>query len=313
MLMYDMNSRLIDGFIKERVTRKGLDSRTEKAYRLDLEHFCVWLERRQNSGSFSEKEASEGGGGDKSAGTEVVAEITAASDMSCLEDWMELYLDYLAVEKKLSYATVCRKSRVFSYYLSYLSGYGIVGRHCALRRAKRGEGEPKDKGLLSKTESDAFFAAMNREYAELDSDFRKRICLRDMVMMELLFYHKIEISELLRLETADYDQETGYLTIRRKRGENSRIYLFSQDLRRKMREWLVEREEFRCEGEYRERMFLSKFGRPLSMKMIIKIFDKYREMAGINKGFTPKDLKESCMKQYARDLVMERWGAEGTI
>ena len=325
MPVYDMNLKLIEGFINERVTRNGLDGRTEKAYRLDLEHFCVWLEERRSSGSFSgenvfqnvDKGRSAGIAGTEAAGTESVAETavgtseetaaeTVIGGMSRLEDWMESYLDYLAMEKKLSSATVCRKSRVFGYYLSYLSGHGIIGRHRALRPARRAAEEPKDRSLLSKKQSDAFFAAMNHEYEGLASEFRKRICLRDMVMMELLFYHKIEISELLRLETADYDLEKGYLTIRRKRGDDSQVYLFSQELKRKMKEWLAERKEIQREEEYEGRMFVSKFGRPLSMKMVIKIFDKYREMAGIEREFTPKDLKESCMKQYARELVMER-------
>lgn len=339
MPVYDMNLKLIEGFINERVTRNGLDGRTEKAYRLDLEHFCVWLEERRSSGSFSGENVSQnvdkgekagiagteaagresvaGTAGTEAAERESVAETetaisisgeTAAGGMSRLEDLMEIYLDYLVMEKKLSSATVCRKSRVFGYYLSYLSGHGIIGRHRALRPARRAAEEPKDRSLLSKKESDAFFAAMNREYEGLASEFRRRICLRDMVMMELLFYHKIEISELLRLETADYDQKSGYLTIRRKRGEESQVYLFSQELRGKMKEWLRERNEIQSEEEYDGRMFVSKFGRPLSMKMVIKIFDKYRGMAGIEREFTPKDLKESCMKQYARELVMERWG-----
>lgn len=295
MPVYDMNPKgLIEGFINERVTEKGLDGRTEKAYRLDLEHFCVWLEERQAEEPCGDENLIAGVG------------HNVGANMNRLEDWMELYLDYLAVEKKLKFATVCRKSRVFSYYLSYLAGHGIIARRRALRSARRVNEEPKDKGLLSKGETDAFFMAMNREYEELDSEFRKRICLRDMVMMELLFYHKIEISELLRLDVADYDRETGMLTIRRKRGEDSQVYLFSQELRRKMKEWLAEREEFQRDGECAGRMFLSKFGKPLSMKMVIKIFDKYREMAGIEKEFTPKDLKENCMKQYARELVMER-------
>ena len=45
---YGMDSKgLIEGFIDEHVTGKGLDDRTEKAYRLDLEHFCVWMSQRQ--------------------------------------------------------------------------------------------------------------------------------------------------------------------------------------------------------------------------------------------------------------------------
>lgn len=282
---HDVSSKgLIEGFIDEHVIKKGLDGRTEKAYRLDLEHFSAWLEKKED---------------------EVKQNRHGGTEGERLEDWMEAYLDYLAEEKKLSSATVCRKNRVFGYYLSYLARHGIIARYRSPRPARRVSPRSQNKDQLSKKESEAFFAAMEREYEELDSEFRRRICLRDLVMMELLFYHKIEISELLRLEVWDYDGETGVLTIQRKRGKNSRVYLFSKKLRGRLEQWLVERERIKGDGECCERMFLSKFGKPLSMKMIIKIFEKYREMAGIEKEFTPKDLKESCMKQYARDLVME--------
>lgn len=45
-------------------------------------------------------------------------------------------------------------------------------------------------------------------------------------------------------------------------------------------------------------------GKPLSMKMIINIFNKYRIMAGIEKEATPKDLKNS-IERYAKELMME--------
>ena len=147
---------------------------------------------------------------------------------------------------------------------------------------------------------------MDREYERLDSEFRRRVCLRDMVMMELLFYHKVEISELLRAEVSDYDRETGTLVVRRKRGEDYRIRLFSQELQKKLELWLEERKAFRQEGEYYDRLILSKLGKPLSMEMFIHIFDKYRRLAGIEKKLTPKDLKEGSMKRYAKELVMER-------
>ena len=287
---HDVSSRgLIEGFIDERVIRKGLDGRTEKAYRLDLERFSQWLE------------ASDLGRGQSHC-------LAAGGDQ--LEDWMEAYLDYLSEEKKLSPATVCRKNRVFGYYLSYLARHGVIARYRSLRPVRGVSPRSQDKDRLSKKESDQFFAAMEREYQGLDSEFRRRVCLRDLVMMELLFYHRIEISELLRLEASDYDQRTGILHIRRKRGRDSQVYLFSRKLRGRMEQWLAERERIKSDGQYRERLFLSKFGKPLSMKMVIKIFDKYKELAGIEKEVTPKDLKESCMKQYARDLVMEMCGRE---
>lgn len=291
-----ISKNFIDSFIKERVIRQGLDERTEKAYRQDLEHFCAWMEEIQNEDLFDR------------TNREMDSNCNRELDKSCLEDCMEMYLKYLVMEKKLSSATVCRKGRVLGYYLSYLSGHGIISHHRSLRVVKGLDKRVKKRESLSKKESEAFFAAMNQEYENLESEFRKRICLRDRVMMEILFYHKIEISELLRLEVSDYEKATGVLRIRRKKGENSEVSLFSQGLRGRIEKWEEERKAFQREGEYEERMFISKFGKPLSMKMVIKIFEKYREMARIEKEFTPKDLKESCMKQYAKELVMERCG-----
>ncbi len=124
-------------------------------------------------------------------------------------------------------------------------------------------------------------------------------------MMELLFYHGIEVSELLRMEVSDYNRKTANLIIRRKREKNCTIHLFSSSLRKQMEQWLAEHAYFEHNGEYHSRMFLSKLGRPLSMKMVINIFDKYRVRAGIEKECTPKDLKNS-MKRYAKELLMEQ-------
>ena len=198
MLDYAVDSKyLIDGFIKEHVIRQGLDYRTEKAYRLDLEHFCDWMEQKQEENLLEGSEF----------GSYLDFHIGSNEpEKGRLEDWMEVYLDYLATEKKLSASTVCRKNRVFDYYLSYLTGHGIIADHRSLRAEQRFDKRGEAKKLLSKRESDAFFDAMNQEYEKLDSEFRRRICLRDMVMMKLLFCHKIEISELLRMETSDYNQ-----------------------------------------------------------------------------------------------------------
>lgn len=368
---------LIEGFIDEHVTGQGLDRRTEKAYRLDLEHFYVWLGKKELEAdrNLDSGEVMENGGW-----------------QACARG----YLDYLAEEKKLSFSTISRKNRVLNYYLSYLSRRGVIAGYCppakyvrrkreagygaeveaTMRMTETGDstggadrtagsrkadsriegyktegngtgstskiwaesgmaevdlnragaagirgGVEKDNngatkgragarkkecGILSKRDADAFFTAMNREYENLDSEFRRRICLRDMVMMELLFYHRIEISELLRMQSEDYDPETGNLVIRRKREGKSSVYLYSRELRRKMGLWLEEREYFRKDGEFEGIMFLSKFGKPLSMEMVVKIFDKYRQLAGIREEFTPRDLKEGVMKGYARELVMER-------
>lgn len=278
----------IDGFIDHYVRGHGLDQRTEKAYRMDLTLFCRWMEVK----------------------TENAAEALNWQDG--LEEQMDGYIDYLRIEKNLSFSTLYRKNRVLGYYLSYLAEQGLISHNRKLKPVLKTDKDKKQneaqlfQSLLSRKEADAFFAAMNREYEELGSEFRRRVCLRDMVMMELIFYHKIEISQLLQMEVSDYQQDGGILTVRKKRGEDKIIRLYSQELIRKMELWLEERKAFRHKEEYYGRMFLSKFGKPLSMEMFIQIFDKYRRLAGIEKKLTPKDLKENSMKQYARELMVER-------
>lgn len=268
----------IESFVASQVIRRGLDERTAKAYKFDLHQVYLWLEERR----------------------------IPALEESAAED----YLEYLMNEKKRKPSTVIRKYRVLQYYLEYLFRQGYLANYRMLtppaaKSQKVKEDQMKKDHLLSKVEIDAFFAAMDQEYENLDEGFRKRICLRDRVMMDLLFFHGIEISELLRLEITDYDVKTSMLTIWGKRGKKREEHLFSKDLVKKLRLWMDEHEYFEKENGYDTYLFLSKVGKPLSMKMVILIFDKYREMAGIEKKCTPKDLKCS-MKRYAKELLVER-------
>ncbi len=277
MISNQNHPNMTEGFISTQVVGRGLDERTVKAYRMDLEQFYLWLEFARE-GDKTDRESS-------------------------VSDKMEAYLDYLSRERGLRYSTICRKKRVFSSYLSYLVSQGILKQYEPLKTADQSDEVTADTPLTKK-EIDRFFEAIDREYEELDSEFRRCICRRDQVMMKLLFYHGIEVTELLRLEVSDYVWKDAVLTIRGKRGKTRSVKIFSQTLRRQLEEWLEEHEYFERDEVYEKRMFLSKMGKPLSMKMVINIFDKYREMAGIKKKSKPKDLKNS-LGRYAREMVME--------
>ena len=315
----------IDDFISTQVISRGLDERTAKAYRMDLEKFYFWLEHGTKVEEVAEvgsEAPSQPPGTGNSADrvvdlveSEVIIESRPDSRdwmrteellviRSNWEEQMEAYLDYLSDEKGLRYSTLYRKQRVFGYYLAYLVSQRVLS-HCRPLRPVRQPQKATVDTLLTKREVEAFFQAIDREYEDLDSDFRRRVCLRDQVMMELLFYHGLEISELLRLEVSDYNPKTFTLAIRRKREKDRTVYLFSRALQRQMAQWLSEHIYFEHGGVYHNRMFLSKLGKPLSMKMIINIFDKYRGMAGIEKECKPKDLKNS-LGRYAEELVREQ-------
>lgn len=288
----------IEGFIDSQVTGRGLDERTEKAYRLDLEHLWVWLEKDEELSAAKEKTEGEL--------REQVSRPCLPKDMADWERKIQQYLIYLSQERKLRGSTISRKCRVFSYFLAYLRKQGMLSESTVgatlpkpVSREEETVSEP-----LSKAEVDSFFGAIRREREELDSDFRRRVCLRDQVMMGLLFYHGIEISELLKLEVSDYDRSEEILKIRKKRGKTYTIQLFSKELRELLGRWIDEHEYFERDNGFQEILFLSKLGKPLSMKMVILIFEKYRQLAGIKKEFTPKDLKNS-LGRYGEELVRE--------
>ncbi len=272
----------IEDFIRAQVTGRGLDERTEKAYRQDLEHFYMWLDQ----------------------GSEDKLQAEAGRDW---EAKIESYLNYLSKDRGLRLSTIIRKYKVLTYYLSYLVRQGVLPECRSLKLSVEWADTPQkvqDSGSMSKHEVDSLFHAVKREYENLDSDFRKKVCLRDLLMLELLFYHGIEVSELLCMRTSDYDRKTGILFLRRKRGKERYAYVFSKAVRENMERWISERDYFERDNEYHDRMFLSKLGRPLSMKMVINVVEKYRKLAGIEKVVTPKDLKKS-MERYGRELVME--------
>ncbi len=275
MIQNQQINKKIEDFVTNQVVRRGLDERTAKAYRIDLEHLYQWLWERQID-NFGEKE-------------------------------IDGYLNYLMKEKQLKSSTITRKYRVFQYYFRYLVCQGDLSQYCPITQPILIEKEKKADNALSKKEVDSFFIALNQEYENLDCDFRRNICLRDSIMMELLFYHGIEISELLKIKITDYDRKTHFLSIHGKQGKQRTVYLFSGELRNKVEWWIEEHSYFEKEYDYRDYLFLSKMGRPLSMKMVILIFDKYRVMAGIKKGVTPKNLKVS-MKRYAQELMIEKYG-----
>lgn len=285
----------IERFIDSQVVSRGLDERTKKAYRLDLELFFRWMQENGKKGWNGKSDGSKNM--DKKIGKE---------EAEGWEDKMEEYLEYISKEKGLRFSTVCRRCQVFGYFLSYMKEEGLIESFRSLELPGQPEKIVADT-LLTKREVDAFFKTISQEYAGLDSDFRRRVCLRDQVMMGLLFYHGIEISELLRLEVSDYNPKTAALTIRRKREKEWQVYIFNQDLRKQMEQWISVHDYFENGDLYHNRMFLSKLGRPLSMKMVTNIFDKYRVLAGIEREATPKDLKRS-MKRYAKELVMEWCG-----
>ena len=135
----DAPNDLMEGFISSYGEKHRLDPRTKKAYRMDLEHFYAWVDSCGEEDSLEPNtrvdENKESGEFRKSK------ESKPAPGFGGWEDRMEAYLDYLAMERKLSASTICRKTRVLGYYLSYLVRQGVISGCRPLKTVKNGESQ----------------------------------------------------------------------------------------------------------------------------------------------------------------------------
>lgn len=242
----------IEDFLESQSAKNGLDERTIKAYRLDLGLFYAWLGERE-IWPLDRKAA------ELYLDYLSREKKLRASTVTRKYRVLGYYLEYLSREGQLPFyrplsppvptpqtiekgekaeasgmaekaGTAKRAEEIRAIASSGTRGIDGADVSAGAARAledmgtadvaRTGIQKGKKEGFLSKVEVDSFFVALDREYEELDSDFRRRVCLRDRVMMELLFYHGLEISEILRLELTDYDEKTGILRVRRKRGKD---------------------------------------------------------------------------------------------
>ena len=218
------------------------------------------------------------------------------------------FLSWLEKEGINKAVSINRKKISYGRYLEWLSGTGkglkekesvISYQFHNIHHLYR---EP---GCLSREEVDRFLEALDREYESLDSEFRRRVCLRDSVMFELLFYHSLDIGELVSMEAKDVDLEHRMFYTEGKDQRRKAYVLYSDKLYRKLREWKKERSAFVRDPRYKEKLFLTKLGTPVSMKFLVTVFEKYRELSGIKAEATPQFLKHS-MKEYAESVMRER-------
>lgn len=150
---------MTDGFINTQVVSRGLDERTAKAYRLDLEKFYRWLESGEEGGhdlSRTGGQPDEGERAEPATDKNELARNRKNMNVGSVSEKMEDYLNYLSREKGLRYSTVCRKQRVLGYYLSYLASQGILDQYQPLKPVAQVREEAADMLLTKKGSGIAF-------------------------------------------------------------------------------------------------------------------------------------------------------------
>ena len=246
-----------------------------------------------------------------------------------MNEYLDLFLNYLLVEKGLTKNTIEAYSRDLAAYLDFLAERGRVDpvKVTALDVAEHVT-RLKDAGLAPRSRARALSAirmfhrflqienyadknptaiieapkTVNRLPEVLSGREVERLLttvngdgvqeVRDRAMLELLYATGVRVSELVALKLRDVNVAAGYLLTMGK-GEKERLVPIGESARKAVSEYLaVTRTILDRKGDS-EYLFLSRLGGKMSRQAFWNIIKKRSLAAGIRKNISPHTLRHS--------------------
>lgn len=116
--------------------------------------------------------------------------------------------------------------------------------------------------------------------------------LRDAAMLELMYATGIRVSELIGLTLNSINWQVGYLVARGK-GEKERIVPVGRTAYDRVRRYLDEARPLLLKRGENNRLFLNRFGGPLTRQGFWKIVKKYAAKAGLGRKVHPHTFRHS--------------------
>lgn len=204
------------------------------------------------------------------------------------------YFQYLQDEIELKAKSIRRKYVALKQFFQFINlekGVTEIFFRFSSRKFQIPHNLPK---TLSLTEIGNLISATNLEFQGASSEFRKRLCIRNMCIIELLFCLGLRIGEVEALDVEDYNREEGSILVRGKGSKERMLFISSPIVSQKLKVWLMNRGGMEPEDSA---MFVNKYGKRLSIYSIENIFYKYREKAQINPKATPHYMRHSFATQ----------------
>jgi integrase/recombinase XerD len=246
-----------------------------------------------------------------------------------METELDLYLDYLTVERGLAANTRASYSADLLKFLAYLKdrrigewsevGYpevmgflsrsqeqGLAPRSRArLLSALRGffKFMVRDSHLTENPVANLTSPRLRRQLpsvlsvAEVEAllaqpDTRLPLGQRDAAMLELLYGTGLRVSELVGLSLGRVNLEVGFLVVLGK-GSKERIVPAGEAATEAVRRYLLEARPGLLKGRMTETLFVSNRGAAMTRQGFWKLIKKYGREAGIKKELTPHSLRHS--------------------
>ena len=242
---------------------------------------------------------------------------------------LDLFMNYLAVERGLAQNTLEAYGRDLSRYLGWLQGQAIADPDAiTTSQVLRFLSVLKDEGLAPRSRSRALVAlrtfhkflvaerlcghnptgqvaaprnltALPKTLAPQEVDAllaspkgEQPLALRDRAMLEILYATGLRVSELVTLKLNDLQLDVGYLTAFGKRSKQRIVPLGSAAIGELRHYLAVARPRFDKAGTA-SYVFLNRSGAGLTRQGFWKIIKRRAREAGIHRNITPHTLRHS--------------------
>lgn len=147
--------------------------------------------------------------------------------------------------------------------------------------------------LLDEVESGDSLTERQRKYHE-------KTKTRDLAMMMLLLGTGIRVSECVGLDMDDVDFKNNGIKIHRKGGAEVVVY-FSDEVRKVLLDYIVEREKLTAADGSINALFLSMQNKRMSVRSVENMVKKYSQLVTTLKNITPHKLRST----YGTSLYRE--------
>ncbi len=236
---------------------KNASPLTLVSYRTDLEQYFQFLARRQSV-----------------SGDELTPDII---DHKSVRD----YLAWLQ-QQGLRRSTMARKLAALRSLVRYLCRENILPSNpiAAVSTPKQDQRLPN---FLYPVEVTQLIEA---------PDTSKPLGLRDRALLELLYATGIRVSELVMLNTADIEYQSGVIRVSGKGGKD-RIVPLGSASSQWLQAYLKAREKLIAKGTGTQALFVNRFGQRLSARGVRNIINKYVDALAINTKVSPHTLRHT--------------------
>jgi len=190
--------------------------------------------------------------------------------------------------KKNSNKTITRKLSSIRSFHRYLMSENIVDKDIS-RKIKKPKTKQSLPTVLNIKEIDAMIELTYADEGALD--------LRNQALIELAYGSGLRVSELLNLNISDLHLNKGLVNVIGK-GNKERIIPINENTKLALQRYIIDARPI-LNPKVNDRLFLNKFGRPLSRVGFFKLIKKLAEKADIKKTISPHTLRHS----YATHLL----------